>query len=727
MLLEHGLTFDNDDVICITKSTIPAYVKFIVSLGKKFAYRVQYDNGHMGDKIELEFGTFKERLLKHASSYGQVVLIDKEFDDRVILNSCTREIKPKTAPRMKHGCHMDAKSFIRTWMEHTKTFLAKHKTIIVAQADKGGKAIIIDKDEYQKREFEHITAGITNGTYEKIGTLDDIHRTRNEIEPQYENIRKSVNPFMKKDKGTTLVFEPYIMAKLVMSIKIHKEGYPGRPIIAAPDRWAKDLSKWILQLLNVIGDKFTGVKVRNSTELANKLEKNGSLKLGHSLKTFDYESMFTNIPYHVPRQIVIDCFHLVKDMTSMSRTTFIEAMDFIVESSAYFMCESGIFRQMKGLTMGNDLSQALADIATNKATMNVLASIPNEHVSFVYKYIDDFLCALDATGEYMFEERMGRMIDGLNLKSTHEDDNNTITFLDLQLKRFDDGSLSRTWWQKECSSKTILSYCSEHPIEMKINIAKQFMAHALEVSSPENYSCVIKKVKTVLRKSFFPKSIIDKILKWSLEKHGNIHITSTIGKPDMHVDMVAEMNIPRDTGTDLSTVKKRKSHGNSTKKRHGNNARFIATPFINQRTNMLINEFTKECCFNVKLAPTTISSNTSEGIYKSSKIKGPHSCIKFAIFSMKCSTCKMLFTFFTGNLDLERYLLDIKNGTLPNDTIGNYKHHRTLNPQHSLHMVPIQLRRYKTIYAASDAFNALKKRNVKARRKAALIEHLLPQ
>lgn len=65
----YDLFFDEKDVICLTNTVVPNYVKFIVSLGKKFAYMP-------GTNTELgcDFGFFLRSAQLYAEEEGQIQL-----------------------------------------------------------------------------------------------------------------------------------------------------------------------------------------------------------------------------------------------------------------------------------------------------------------------------------------------------------------------------------------------------------------------------------------------------------------------------------------------------------------------------------------------------------------------------------------------------------------------------------------------------------------------------
>lgn len=530
-LRSYDLPFDPSNVYCITETMIPCYVKFIVSLGHKFAFIPSTSDGPL--KMTEHFRFFVERLKSYSKNANQLSMIDHEVSG-IISDSRNNEMDDRFYP--------GALRFITFWMEKAKMFLKDNPNLLVTTADKGGKIVIIDESAYKGKVDHHVTDFVNNGTYERVPQELDFDSVRCDWEKMHKALRDKVNNFLSSENVQQLSFEPYIMAKLVLYIKVHKPGYPVRPVIAAPDRWNKGLSRWILRLLSLIADVFDSVKVKNSRNLVERLSVLGNMTLGHKLSTFDYVSMFTNVPYYVPREIVVNYFYVVRSATNVPMNIFMEILDFIIDSSSYFLCGDITMRQCKGLTMGNELAQVLADIATGYATMMVKASLSSQRVSFIFKYVDDFLTAMDDEATRLFQARMHHMIDGLRLEHTPEDCDAQVTYLDVKIQRLPDGSLTTVWWQKDCSKGYILNYYSNHPRVMKWNIMNAYIRHALSVTSPVAFQLTIKNLKKVLRNSSFPMSVIQSAICSALESIGDIQMTSSIGTPDELIDVHVEVN-----------------------------------------------------------------------------------------------------------------------------------------------------------------------------------------
>lgn len=560
---------------------------------------------------------------------------------------------------------------IKFWLGETKNFLYENKTLFVTNADKGGKLVIIDRDVYKEKVNLHIMENIDNGTYGMPENGHGFEEIRTELEKKHKVLRDRMNPILETDGWKKMCFEPFIMAKLVLTIKVHKEGYPTRPIIAAADRWNKSLSKWLMHLLTFIAEKFSSVKIKNSEQFNDRLATVPQLPTGHKLSTWDYNAMFTNVPYYVPREIIADSFYIVKDKTIATLDDVLNALDFIIESSSFFIYDGKVYKQEKGLTMGNELSQILADIATNRTTILVRASISAQRISFIYKYVDDFATAMDEEATIMFQNRMNKAIEGLKLILTPENEKHEIVYLDMTIKRTDDNCLLHHWYQKDCAKGTILNFFSNHPLSMKKNIVKEYIRHALKVTSPQLYGTTLKRVGKVLRKSSYPWSMIRSTVCNTLTEIGSTHVTSIYGRPDTAIDHDYEI-ISRMHEHDIKNFvdSRNKLEKNKTKIRNFNSEKgklekknFVAAPFYDQKSFNAMKRCINNYNVDITLAPSPVITNATEKVFSCMKMDHQHYLRKFAVFSICCMTCEKVFDTATGNVDLSRFMERLKTAS----------------------------------------------------------------
>lgn len=655
---------------------LPRYAIFTFGLGPKFNHTYNGTNS----TTELETLVCFDKIKETADNYIQY-------------HSIEMEMRKFTHPRSK--ANTEAQTFINEQMIKTKKFLKRHRDIMITPADKGGKCIILREKTYDHKAKEHINKGIEDGTYRKVTDVDSKH-IRKMLEEKYEYIRGDINKYLKKDattglgKATILNKEPYIMSTLVITLKVHKQGTPPRPIISARNRWAKKLSQWILTILETIAQKYNYVKIKNSEEFAHKIRdinktitKAGG-KNTTRMVTWDYVSMYTNIPIHRPLSIIANNYNLITKKTHMPFTTFFSALETLIDSSAFFTYKGEIFEQTKGLTMGNDLSQILAEITTNEATITTIKTMDKNHIPFICKYVDDFAAIIEKTSIEMFERKMNQTMPDLPIERSDEDKRGNITYLDIKITRNDDGNLDTEWWQKECSTRQILNFHSNHPTFMKRNMVKEFIRHAITITSPNRHRATIQRLTHTLRRSSYPKNFILKQLKHILEEIGSIITTSHVGNPDPTFDFNKEI----DTRKQANTNKYLNSPEHETPKIR--NIRNIPFPYSNPQALIIANNIIRRTQINCRLAAKPFRTNERTVFPRKTKPLQLHNTIN-ATFELKCKNCDFKEIGRTNNTDIERTIItDIKT--------GNIARHTRDNPGHTMDHKPNKIRTYKNAY-----------------------------
>lgn len=72
------------------------------------------------------------------------------------------------------------------------------------------------------------------------------------------------------------------------------------------------------------------VKVKNSEEFMTKIQKCGTINKGQRLATWDYESMYTNIPVNAPLTIIQNDYEMLTNYTRLPSFLFIELLEFTI-------------------------------------------------------------------------------------------------------------------------------------------------------------------------------------------------------------------------------------------------------------------------------------------------------------------------------------------------------------------------------------------------------------
>lgn len=508
---------------------------------------------------------------------------------------------------------------------------------------------------------QHIQENLEGNIYLEINEPFDMIRMK--IEQKYEIIRTKLNEFFTSDAKMNfrntcrnLNFEPYIIAKIYGLIKIHKEGFPIRPIISAPNLIGKEVSHWILQKLELIATCFNEVKVNDAFELFTMIA-DKQIENGHRLSTWDYTSMFTNIDFQFVKTITTDHYYLVEIETSVPCELFIEILSFLVEDCAIFTYKSKIFKQNKGLTMGNRLSQSLANIATNYTIMTNKSKFQKNEISFLVKFVDDIASAMDTKIISKFEEILNSTISGLYVKREDEDENRSISYLNCEINRREDNTIGVKWIQKKYSSRQIMNFHSNQPYYMKLNVVKEYIKNAIKITTDDHLPETITRLTKALNRSSYPNNFYEKFIVESLWNTGKLQTTSEIDNPDEKLNCEMELLstcLKEGTIDNNSQIQSLVKHNKKKGQNPTRKPKFIPMPFNNnlfKRSRKAIGKFKVD----VKLAPRSIMPNRNL-VYSNLKDKRKLGDIRYGLFLVKCSSCPFQRAFMTANLDVERTL-----------------------------------------------------------------------
>lgn len=684
-LVGKGLTYDRGDVILLTATHVPQYVIFAVSFGRKFNINPACNTRK---HLDREWRLFEEKVYEQADEQWKLQRLHKDFSD--IRNHTTQPPSPQEL-------------FIHKQVERTRRFLKTNPHLMVTEADKGKKVFIMDRKEYNDRLEKHLMDGIVDGTYELVEDMDIIG-LRDYLESRLSTLKTLTNEYFERDKQTgrpTPIWttEPYIISEMVITLKAHKENFPPRPIVNAASRWCKKISRWFLDRIDQVAEKYMDVKVKNSEEFIERLQQCGKANPGQELATWDYESMYTNIPVDIPISIIDDNYDLVATSTHLPSHLFIELLEFLVESASYFMCGGTIYRQKKGLTMGSDLSHALADLTTNKAACRARNTIGQDRMQLLTKYVDDFAALIRKEDITVLEELLTEGIPGLNLKRVTEDfgdeyGQSTISYLDLLAWISPERNLVTTWWQKDCSTKKILNFLSFHPATMKEMVVTEYIRHAFRISSHECFHRTVKRLQHSLKKSCYPKTTVQHMLKSSMRILGTVVETSRYGVPDDTFDYTKII-----TEEEATYSCARKEINVSERQRNYQHNRRISMPFYGFSHMQKVKSITDGLHLDITPAPSP-TKTLSRSVFTTLKQKPSLDSIKFATFTIACNSCEFKKLSMTNNTDLKR-------GFKITRTSKEVETHEHIFPSHVISEEPQELAIYRQRYDMVLAFNLL--------------------
>ena len=165
--------------------------------------------------------------------------------------------------------------------------LARDHSIIITRADKKRATVILNRTEYISKLF-----AILSDKSKFILITEDSYKVLLSLEEKLNRILRSI----KEKLGPTVydtIISVSIPGKMFGLIKIHKPGYPIRPIISSIRTFNYNLAKYLIQFLSKITfNKYTILNTSTFLEDLRKQKFNSSVVFA----SFDVVSLFTNIP-----------------------------------------------------------------------------------------------------------------------------------------------------------------------------------------------------------------------------------------------------------------------------------------------------------------------------------------------------------------------------------------------------------------------------------------------
>lgn len=390
----------------------------------------------------------------------------------------------------------------------SKQFFFQNKDIFATKSDKGGHTVVLSLEQYNTR----LTEMLSDDSYQTTSSNPLVNLV--ERESRFIALFKKDPTLKSLFKGIPL-YEPrtLLLSKFYGLIKLHKDGCPLRPITAMIGGAGYMLGKIFNKMLNQVFP-VTKFHIRDSYNFVKFINKT-VLKANDKLVSFDVVSMFTSIPTDLVKTIVLKKSNKFFTEFSLNRADLNAILDFLLVECTFFTAQDKIFKQVKGLPMGNCISPTLARIVMDEAIRMLLKELPQ--ISFIKVFVDDTIAAIDS-------DLIDKALDILNgfmpgqIRFTKELENaqGAINFLNMTLIRhtitltpFEKKySVITKWYRKSFASGRLLNFFSSHKRTTILGTAIHFIKTVLILSDPCFYSDNRTIVIETLRENSFPESLI---------------------------------------------------------------------------------------------------------------------------------------------------------------------------------------------------------------------------
>ena len=416
-----------------------------------------------------------------------------------------------------HNSFKDFPDFKVAFPKLTKKFfdalksLQSDKSIIITRPDKGRGTVVLDKNEYISKVEEILN----DDSKFKCITLDPFTY----ITKLEDKLARLLRKFLKLKVLTKEVFNELFSSGSSLGVfyglpKIHKAGFPIRPIISTIGTFNYNLAKYLVKVIEPITtNKYT---LKNSHDFVNEIKSvNMSNKV---MASFDVKSLFTNIPLDETIEIILNGLFENPDSMKFSRNQFKELLELGVKESPFLFNEK-VYIQTDGVAMGSCLGPTFANAFLCYHEEKWLANCPSSFKPNYYRrYVDDTFLLFEKT------EHISLFLDYLNAKHPNikftcdKEENDSLPFLDVRVTR-QNNAVNTSIFRKPTFTGLGLNYTSFTPRLFKINSIKTLLYRCYALSSNWlSFHEEVEFLKTFFQNNGYPLNLINNCVTKFLDR-----------------------------------------------------------------------------------------------------------------------------------------------------------------------------------------------------------------
>lgn len=471
---------DHDAVVNLTKLVIPEDILLVLGFGPKFCFPPENDLrgtisflddfcGHLESNFPIE---------THFEAYKQLSI---EMNIANSKSKHTREV------------WLDILNYRIT------SFRISHPEICITRSDKGKHTVLIYRDEYIEKMNKLV---LETDDYVRIEPIDlQVLENKNNSFVEMLAQRNALEHNACHDSCT-------FVAQMYGLIKIHKKGYPVRPITAACASPGFALAKVFTRFLSTVFCE-DGFHVRNSLQFVEGLQ-GIKMEVDDQMISFDVISMFTNIPIDHMIDLIGERRMEILSLFGIEFVLFRTIMLFLLKECAVFSWNNTSYKQRDSLAMGSPLSPILAKILMTKLLQVTLPSLQLQP-KFLALYVDDSFWIVKKNQVEIILNSLNEYHNKIKFTVEKEIDSR-ISFLDVLITKRSDQLVNR-WYKKPYASSRLLNYFSYHELSCILETAKAYVRMVLTLSDGIYFYENKTILEDILRKNSFPETEIIAIMR----------------------------------------------------------------------------------------------------------------------------------------------------------------------------------------------------------------------
>ena len=300
-----------------------------------------------------------------------------------------------------------------------------------------------------------------------------------------------------------------VPGKLYCRIKIHKKGYPARPVVSMINTPEYQLAKFMDRLIKPY---IPNECILDSTQ--NVLQKmNQFIPQKHQVTVSFYViSLFTNVPLAETIELIASYVH-VKDNPScpaFNKDIFVKLM--FKPTQGLFLYKDEPYQQINGVTMGSPLGPTLASFFMANLETKLINKLQTSKPKLYLRYVDNIFEIFDN------QEACSSFFRQLNaqhpdIKFTVEQSTTTLSFLDVEIKVT--GNKFDTWvWRKSTDTGLLLNFAALCPKNWKEGLVTCLLHRAKNICLTKDlFQNKVRNLRQLFSKNGYPTSFFNQILE----------------------------------------------------------------------------------------------------------------------------------------------------------------------------------------------------------------------
>ena len=345
--------------------------------------------------------------------------------------------------------------------------LQSDTSIVILPADKGRSTVILNREDYLEKCMNHIN----NGPYQLL-KKDPTTKIKAKTLKQLKALKD--NEFIDNKLYYYLKPTDSPAPRFYGQPKIHKPGFPIRPIVSYSGSPLYNLNKYIANILKTYV-KHENNNAKNSTTFSNYI-RNVLIEDDEIMVSFDVTSLYTNIP-------IIDTLNIIKDYvhsddqfarkTAIPQDKFLDLVNLVL-TTTWYTFNSQFYQQTDGVAMGGPASSTTAEIYMQAHESTAISTAL--HPPKVWeRFVDDVYSIVKRTQLENFFHHINNLHQ--NIKFTMEEESNgELAFLDTLLKR-NNGEISVLVYRKPTHTDQYLHYSSHHQTSCKESVVSFYLSY----------------------------------------------------------------------------------------------------------------------------------------------------------------------------------------------------------------------------------------------------------